>query len=90
MVLELCHMFGLQNCIYYECLMNGVNSAKERRQGGIKVLCPVCLKKLKYNIKFDTEARFNQLANVCDEIGFSEEAKIYRALIDVPKQINEQ
>ena len=84
MVNELCHMFGLENCIYYECLMNGVNCAIERRAGGVRVLCPVCLKKLKYNIKFDTEARFTKLAEVCDEIGFSEEAKIYRALIEVP------
>ena len=24
---ELCHQFGLRNCIYYECLMNGNASA---------------------------------------------------------------
>jgi len=29
MVHEICHMFGLRHCIYYECLMNGVNSADE-------------------------------------------------------------
>ena len=29
MVHELCHMFGLRNCIYYECMMNGIRSAKE-------------------------------------------------------------
>lgn len=86
---ELCHMFGLRHCIYYECLMNGIDSAREQRQGGIRVLCPVCLKKLKHNIKFETEARFTELARVCDEIGFTEEASIYRALVDVPKQIDE-
>ena len=26
---ELGHMFGLKHCIYYECLMNGLNSAEE-------------------------------------------------------------
>ena len=26
---EIGHMFGLYHCIYYECLMNGINSADE-------------------------------------------------------------
>jgi len=26
---EIGHMFGLRHCIYYECLMNGLNSAEE-------------------------------------------------------------
>ena len=47
MVHEIGHMFGLRHCIYYECLMNGLNSAEEQRQGGIRILCPVCQKKLK-------------------------------------------
>ena len=78
---EIGHMFGLRHCIYYECLMNGLMSAEEQRAGGIRVLCPVCLKKLKQNLKFDTAARFTGLAKVCDELGFTEEAKVYRALI---------
>ena len=81
---ELSHMFGLKHCIYYECLMNGINSADEQRSGGIRTLCPVCLKKLKYHLKFDTRTRLNDLAKVCDELGFTEEAQIYRALINLP------
>ena len=78
---ELGHMFGLKHCIYYECLMNGLNSADEQRQGGIRILCPVCLKKLKSNLKFDTEARFTKLAETCEELGFVAEAQVYRSLI---------
>ena len=78
---ELGHMFGLKHCIYYECLMNGLMSAEEQRNGGIRVLCPVCLKKLKQNLKFDTAERFKNLAEVCDELGFAEEANVYKALI---------
>lgn len=44
---EIGHQFGLRHCVYYECLMNGVMSADEQRRGGIKLLCPVCNKKLK-------------------------------------------
>ena len=47
MVHEITHLFGLRHCIYYECLMNGVMSAEEQKQCGIRILCPVCLKKLK-------------------------------------------
>ena len=78
---EIGHQFGLRHCIYYECLMNGIMSAEEQRQGGIRILCPVCTKKLKENLKFDTGARFERLAEVCDELGFADEAAIYRKIL---------
>ena len=58
-----------------------INSAAEQRSGGIRILCPVCIKKLKQNLKFDTKSRFEELAQVCDELGFNDEAKIYRSII---------
>ena len=61
--------------------MNGLMSAEEQRNGGIRILCPVCLKKLKQNLKFDTSERFKKLAAVCDELGFSEEANVYKAIV---------
>ena len=61
--------------------MNGVNSATEQRDGGIKLLCPVCHKKLKQNINFDSTERFEKLAVACTTLGFDEEAAIYRKLI---------
>ena len=78
---EIGHQFGLRHCIYYECLMNGVNSPKEQRDGGIKILCPVCQRKLQQNLKFDATERFTRLADACDSLGFDEEAAIYRKLI---------
>ena len=44
-------------------------------------MCPVCLRKLKQNLNFDCKARFEALIAVCDEIGFKEEAAVYRKLI---------
>ena len=61
--------------------MNGVMSADEQRRGGIKLLCSVCHKKLKQNIKFDSKERFEHLIQVCDTLGFTDEADIYRKLI---------
>lgn len=58
---EICHMFNLVHCIHYECLMNGYNSLQEQIQRKNNTLCPVCIKKLKANIKFDTEKRFQKL-----------------------------
>lgn len=78
---EIGHQFGLRHCIYYECLMNGINSAEEQRNGGIRILCSVCHKKLKQNLKFDSSERFRRLADVCDELGFDEEAAVYRKLL---------
>ena len=82
---EIGHQFGLRHCIYYECLMNGIMSAEEQRQGGQRILCPVCSKKLKQNLKFDCTARYTALAKVCDEFGFDEQAAIYRKLLNDTK-----
>ena len=78
---EIGHQFGLRHCIYYECLMNGIMSAEEQRAGGIRILCPVCTKKLKQNLKFDSAVRFQRLAAVCDELDFADEAAVYRKLL---------
>ena len=63
MVHEIGHMFGIQHCVYYRCLMNGSNGAGESAGG--RILCPVCLKKLWYSVEFDHKARYEALAAVC-------------------------
>lgn len=79
---EIGHQFGLRHCIYYECLMNGIMSAEEQRAGGIRILCPVCQRKLKQNLKFDSSERFTKLMEVCEQLGFDEEAAVYRKLLN--------
>jgi archaemetzincin len=46
---EICTMFGLKNCIYFSCNMNGSNSMMEFDNKPIE-LCPICLRKLITNI----------------------------------------
>ena len=42
---NICLLFGLSNCIFYECLLNGFNSLDYFNSLPLE-LCPVCLKKL--------------------------------------------
>merc|ERR1711924_477689 len=42
---EMCHLFGLQHCIYRHCLMNGSNHQMESDTRP-PFLCAVCLRKL--------------------------------------------
>jgi archaemetzincin len=46
---EICHMFGMKNCIFFSCLMNGNASLYEFDNKPIE-LCPICLRKLITNI----------------------------------------
>lgn len=66
---EITHMFGIKHCIHYECLMNGTMSAEESARKPNNTLCPVCLAKLRSNIKFDCRKRFECLIDACQQIG---------------------
>jgi archaemetzincin len=41
---ELCHVFGLTHCPYYECVMNGSNLLEEADRKPF-LLCAICLRK---------------------------------------------
>jgi len=78
MVHEIGHMFGLRHCIYFNCIMNGSNTLEENDKKPI-FMCPVCIRKLQYNVKFEFYDRCKALQNVCLEIGeeFEEAAEWY-------------
>lgn len=50
------HMFGLKNCIFFSCIMNGFGSIKEFDSRPME-LCPCCLRKVFTNIA----RKFNKL-----------------------------
>ena len=60
---EICHMFGIKHCIYYNCMMNGSNSSSESCRKP-PYLCPVCLKKLQLAVAFDPVERYKQLSSI--------------------------
>lgn len=71
---ETCHMFGMEHCIYYRCLLNGSNSLEES-DGGVIHLCPICLRKLHHSVGFNITNRDEQLLKEYQRHGFAEESK---------------
>nr|XP_022328287.1 archaemetzincin-2-like isoform X2 [Crassostrea virginica] len=57
---EIGHMYGIHHCVFFECLMNGSNHLQEADTGP-SFLCPVCLNKLYYVMKFDIEERYRKM-----------------------------
>ncbi len=70
---EICHIFGMQHCIYFKCPVNGSNNLDESDSRPMQ-LCPVCLRKLHSTIRFDPAERDRRLIDVYEQFGFTEEA----------------
>ncbi|KAL4225403.1 hypothetical protein ACF0H5_016093 [Mactra antiquata] len=57
---EICHLFGLQHCWYFQCAMNESNSMNMAASQPL-FLCPVCLRKLQHTMQFDILSRYKKL-----------------------------
>lgn len=55
---EIGHLLGLKHCIYYNCIIRGLNSSRESYN---KFYCPVCMRKLYWNLKLDIEKYWDGL-----------------------------
>jgi archaemetzincin len=73
MVHETGHMFGVQHCQAYECVMCGCNSLEESDRRPIH-LCPECLKKVRWNIGFDVVGRYQGLKKFYEAHEMKDEA----------------
>ncbi len=71
---ETSHMFGLQHCIYFRCVLNGSNHLAESDARPMH-LCPVDLRKLQWSVGFDVLERYRRLRAVCERAGFADEAR---------------
>ncbi len=58
---EIGHMFGIEHCIYFECVMNGANHMEEADSRPMH-LCPIELRKLWDSVGFDIRARYRALS----------------------------
>ncbi|MBI2516553.1 MAG: hypothetical protein HYV95_06515 [Opitutae bacterium] len=67
------HMFGLQHCIFYDCVLNGSNHLVEA-DSRPQQLCPLCLRKLHYAGNFDAVKRYEQLREFYRKHGWFEDA----------------
>jgi len=73
LVHEIGHMFGIEHCIFYHCVMNGSNHLQESDARPIH-LCPVDLRKHHYSIGFDIVERYKKLQQFYEVCGFQKEA----------------
>jgi len=71
---ETTHMFGLPHCIYFECLVNGSNNLSEADLCPLQ-LCPVCLRKLHFNVQFNPVTRYEELAKFYHAHDWDDEAR---------------
>ncbi len=69
---ETAHMFGIQHCVFFHCLMNGSNHLAESDARPLH-LCPVDLRKLHEGLRFDVAARYRGLWAFHRAVGFNDE-----------------
>lgn len=71
------HMFGVQHCVFFNCLMNGSNHLEESDRRPLHV-CPVDLRKLQWALGFDLAERYRGLMAFWRETGVDDEAEWIR------------
>lgn len=71
---ETCHMFGMQHCVHYHCVVNGSNSLAESDRQPLH-LCPVCLRKLQSSVGFDVARRYEALRGLYETFELRDEAE---------------
>ena len=74
LVHEVCHLLGLDHCIWFSCLMNGSGHLSEDFSQPM-TLCPVDLHKLQTLCGFDVAARYTGLERFFHRCGLREEAE---------------
>jgi len=67
MLHEIGHMFGMKHCTFFNCMMRGSNGEEVEHQKNHLHLCPVCLRKLHWNIGFDIREHYAGLLDVIEE-----------------------
>jgi archaemetzincin len=73
------HILTMRHCTAFACLMNGCNSQQER-DGMPLPLCPVCLRKLLWNLQAEPVPYLRQLEAFCREHGLDEADWYSRAI----------
>lgn len=71
---ETAHMFSMRHCTKYECLMSGTNSLEETDRRPMDV-CPECVAKVSWAMKYDLAERYKKLAAFWKERGRLTEAR---------------
>jgi archaemetzincin len=67
------HVLTMRHCTAFRCLMNGCNSEEERDRQPLH-LCPVCLRKLLWNLQVEAVPYLRRLGEFCRANGLGESA----------------
>lgn len=83
---EIGHVFGMSHCVFYDCSMNGSNSLAE---GDAKPVdyCPVCHRKLMWNINWNSAKRFADLRGFYASHKMPEEARWFSSRLQHWKHV---
>jgi archaemetzincin len=81
------HMFSIEHCIHYECVMNGSNHLDEADSQPMH-LCPVCLRKLHHAVGFDPNERYEALGARYATFGMHPEARWIRETLQAGSDPN--
>jgi archaemetzincin len=76
---EIMHLFGLEHCIYYLCLMNGANCEKEM-DSSLLYLCPICLRKMYSSFgkqHYNVIKMYKEILELLKKVGFRDEVNWY-------------
>lgn len=86
---EIGHMFGIEHCIYYHCVMNGSNSLQESDSRTIE-LCPVCLRKLQKVVGFDYMERYKKLEEFMIKNNFNDKNWLKNRILEINKALENE
>ncbi len=73
------HILGIPHCTAFHCNMNGSNNRDESDRAPLH-LCPVCLRKVCWNLQVEPDKYLSDLEKFCDKHEFAEEAKYYQQM----------
>ena len=79
---ELGHILTMHHCTAFRCLMNGSNHQEERDRRPLH-LCPVCLRKLCWNLQAEPIPYLAKLKAFCRTQGLDAEAHWYEQAVAV-------
>jgi archaemetzincin len=78
------HVLTMAHCTAYRCLMNGINSLQELDRSPM-YLCPVCLRKLLWNLQVEPVPYLKRVEEFCRQHGLEEAVWYAEAVAELEK-----
>jgi archaemetzincin len=86
---ELCHVFGMEHCIEYQCLMNDTRDKDERDERPMYP-CPACIQKLWHGLQLEPLGHVQRLGQFCEINELRREAEWFGQVMRILGDTNAQ